>query len=352
MGVIKLPKTSLEFFKSNLDEIFETGSLAEGPWSAKLSDFARTYCGVKCAVPTASNGSGLMALLHLYKEYRQRTDVLIQSNTMYGVKTLVNAAGMTLSGFIDCSPLTLMPGVRDVEAALEDCSDAATLIVLLSHIGGIINPEMAAIASLCKESGVTLIEDCAHSFGATSDGRHSGAFGDAGAYSFYATKAVPAGEGGIVVTNDEEIGTALADYVKYDRFNQRMNIGVNIRPSEVQALLLYSVTKEVEAIIDDKRKIAAVYVEACQELGISYIDQEAQHTRGNYYKFIVLAESGNVRDALPDLKTVTSKVYDYCLGRSRIITTNHACLPIWYDQTPEVAKRVVVELESSRAQVQ
>ena len=349
MGVIKLPGSSLEFFKSNLDEIFETGSLAEGPWNQRLSALAQTYCGTTCAIPTTSNGSGLMALLHLYKEYRHRTEVLIQSNTMYGVKTLVNAAGLTLSGFIDCNPLTLMPSLRDVETALEDRSNTATLIVLLSHIGGIINPEMDAIASLCQERGVTVIEDCAHSFGATLNGKHSGAFGDAGAYSFYATKAVPAGEGGIVVTNDEEIGRALTDYVKYDRFNQLMNIGVNIRMSETQALLVYSVAKEVGEIIDNKSKIAARYVEACQDLGIRYIDQEAQHTRGNYYKFIVLAENGSIADALPELKTMTSKVYDYCLGKSHIITTNHACLPIWYDQPPEVAEGVVAELTMSRA---
>ena len=85
---------------------------------------------------------------------------------MYGVKTLVNAAGITLSAFIDFSPLTLMPSVSDVETALEDCGNTATLIVLLSHIGGIVNPEMDAIASLCRWSGAILIEDCAHSFGA------------------------------------------------------------------------------------------------------------------------------------------------------------------------------------------
>ena len=160
---------------------------------------------------------------------------------------------------------------------------------------------------------------------------------------------MPAGEGGIVVTNDEEIGRALGDYVKYDRFNQLMNIGVNIRLSEVQALLVYSVAKEVGEIIDNKSKIAARYVEACQKLSITYIDQETQDTRGNYYKFIVLSANGSIEDALPELKTMTSKVYDYCLGRSHTITTNHACLPIWYDQPPEVAKGVVEELELSRA---
>ena len=349
MGLIKLPSSSLEFFKSNLDQIFESGSLAEGPWSLQLADLIQSYCGVGCAVSTASNGSGLMALLHLYKEYRQRTEVLIQSNTMYGVKTLVNAAGLTLSGFIDCSPMTLMPTASDVEKAVEDCKDRSKLIVLLSHIGGIINPEMDAIASFCKSNGVTLIEDCAHSFGATLDGKHSGTFGDAGAYSFYATKAVPAGEGGIVITDDEEIGNALVNYVKYDRFDQLMNIGVNIRLSEVQALLLYSVAAEVEEIINNKKNIAAKYINVCRNLDITYMDQETQNAQGNYYKFIVLAENGNIQDTLPELKTVTSKVYDYCLGKSQVITTNHACLPIWYDQPPEVAEQVVNELEMSLA---
>ena len=57
MGLIKVPRSSLEFFKLNLDEIFESGSLAEGPWTAKLSEFARTHCDVSYAIPTASNGS-------------------------------------------------------------------------------------------------------------------------------------------------------------------------------------------------------------------------------------------------------------------------------------------------------
>ena len=101
MGLIKLPTNSVEFFKSHLQQIFDTGNLAEGPWNERLSEFVQSYSQVKCAIPTASNGSGLMALLQLYKENYDRTDVYIQSNTMYGVKTLVNAAGMQLAGFID-----------------------------------------------------------------------------------------------------------------------------------------------------------------------------------------------------------------------------------------------------------
>ena len=201
MGFIKLPEVSIAFFKSHLDEIFKSGNLAEGPWNDRLADYVKEYCGSSFAIPTASNGSGMMALLQIYKGTSNRTRVLLQSNTMYGVKTLVNSAGLEVSGYIDCDTNTLMPGLRDVKKAVAEFQDRSSLIILLSHIGGIINPEIVDIADFCTGNDIILLEDCAHSFGATFKGKHSGTFGNAGVYSFYATKAVPAGEGGIVITN-------------------------------------------------------------------------------------------------------------------------------------------------------
>lgn len=347
MGLIKLPQASIDFFKSNLDKIFETGNLAEGPWNKKISDFMKKYCDVEHATPTVSNGSGMMALLQIYKENDNRSKVLLQSNTMYGVKTLVNSAGLEVSGYIDCNPMTLMPDLFDVENAVKGITDKQSLIILLSHIGGIINPEIAEIAEFCKQNNIVLLEDCAHSFGATYKNKHSGTFGDAGVYSFYATKAIPAGEGGVVVTNNKPLGITLNKYVMYDRFDQKMNIGVNIRPSEVQSLLIYSVAKEVDQIIKNKNDIASKYIKACQELSIPFIRQDSADNIGNYYKFIVLSEQGDISVDLPNLQTTTSKVYDYCLGNTRVITTNHACLPIWYDQSQDVAEKVIKELKAS-----
>jgi|GEM_PF-1202969 len=346
MGLIKIPDASISFFKSHLDEIFESGDLAEGPWNVMLSDYIKEYCGSAFAVPTSSNGSGMMALLQIYKETNNCTKAILQSNTMYGVKTLINSAGLEVSGYIDCDKNTLMPGLTDVKKAVDQYVDRSSLIVILSHIGGIVNPEIEGIANFCQENDIILVEDCAHSFGATLKGRHSGIFGNAGVYSFYATKAVPAGEGGIVITNSEKIGNAISDYVIYDRFRQVMDIGVNIRQSEVQALLVYSVAKEVGNIIENKREIASIYMETCNELDIPFISQEGKNIQGNYYKFIVLSKAGNISEYLPKLKTTTSKVYDYCLGSTYIITTNHACLPIWYGQSNDITMKVVNELRA------
>ena len=81
MGTIKLPKNAIDFFKSNQNKIFDSGNLAEGPWNEKLSEKIKSICNVKNAICVNSNGSGLVGLLLIYKEYYGRTDVMIQSNT-------------------------------------------------------------------------------------------------------------------------------------------------------------------------------------------------------------------------------------------------------------------------------
>lgn len=349
MGMIKIPQPAISFFKENLDEIFDTGNLAEGKWNQKLSNHISGYCSVKHATPTSSNGSGLVALMLVYKGYFNRSEVLLQSNTMYGVKTMVYSSGCNLSGFIDCTLDTLMPSFEQVKHAVEILiGDKNKTIILLSHIGGIINPDIEKIAEYCKSENIVLLEDCAHSYGATHNGKHSGTFGEAGVYSFYATKSVPAGEGGIVITKNDEIGEYIRRFVIYDRFEQKMNIGSNNRPSEIQALLIYAVVKCSDEIINNKREIADKYITVCDELSIPYIKQITKTSRGNYYKFIIYNQEKPIKEYLPTLKTITSGVYDYTLGNSRLITTHHVCLPIWYGQDDEVTEKAISELYASR----
>ena len=347
--MIKLPKTSIEHFKKHQDRIFQTGHLAEGPWNEKLSDLVKSITEAKYAVPTCSNGAGIVALLQIYNEYHNRSQVMIQSNTMYGVKTMVKSGNCDLVGYIDCGLDTLMPSITDVMSAVESYSgDYEHLIVLLSDIGGIINPDEEKIAAYCREKRIVLIEDCAHSFGATLNGKHAGTFGDAGVYSFYATKAIFAGEGGIVVTNNSEIADLVKGFTIYDRFDQVMEIGVNIRPSELQALFSYSVVQDYQNIIEEKSITANLYIKACNDLGISFIDQDNDNDKGNYYKFIITSDTP-IKESLPSLQTTTSSVYDYYLGVESNIVTNHACLPIWYNQDSEVTERVLRELYEKKA---
>ena len=349
MGIIKLPKKSIEFYKENIDEIFESGTLAEGKWNNEISSFIIDMTGASKAIPTSSNGSGLVAILNIYSYYFNRKKCLIQSNTMYGVSTLVRAGGCTLDGFIDCRLHSLMPSLEDVKNSVNNytTSEKKELIIMLSHIGGIVNPDMESIASLCKEENIILIEDCAHSFGATLNGKHSGLFGDAGVYSFYSTKAIPAGEGGIIVTNNEEIGQMAMDYSIYDRFKQKLKIGFNNRVSEPQALLAYSVVKEWKEIVANKVVIANKYVKICNQLNIKYISQNENGLVGNYYKFVLYNADIKASKYFQGLETKTSPVYDYSIGVDNPLAEHHVCLPIWYGQEDEITDKAINELLNS-----
>lgn len=349
MGMIKLPSEAISFFKNNIDEIFLTGNLAEGKWNKEISNLIKKFCNVKNATPTSSNGAGLVALMTIYRTYYNRTRVLIQSNTMYGVKTMVNSAACEIAGYIDCKLETLMPGIDDLKRSVTEFKgNKSELIILLSHLGGIINPDIVEIAEYCSLNNIILLEDCAHSFGATLNGKHSGTFGNGGVYSFYATKSIPAGEGGVVITTNDDIGSLVEKYVIYDRFDQKLKIGVNIRPSEIQALLIYSVLSHTSEIIDNKKVIAAEYIPVCEELKLPFISQNSGGMQGNYYKFVIYSPHKDINLFLPKLITKTSGIYDYSLSNYNHITTRHVCLPIWYGQESVVTNKVISELYASK----
>ena len=110
----------------------------------------KSICDVKNAICVNSNGSGLVALLLIYKEYYGRTNAMIQSNTMYGVKTITKTAGYNLVNIIDCQLKTLMPSFGDLKKAVNDYKgEAKKLVILISDIGGIINPDIEKISKFC-----------------------------------------------------------------------------------------------------------------------------------------------------------------------------------------------------------
>ena len=348
MGAIKLPKNSIDFFKNNQNKIFSSGNLAEGPWNDQLSEKIKSIANTKNAICTNSNGSGLVALLLIYKEYYGRTDVMIQSNTMYGVKTITKTAGYNLVDIVDCHLETLMPNFNDIEKAVNNYKgEVKKLIIMLSDIGGIINPDIEKISKFCKAKNIILLEDCAHSFGSTLNKKFAGTFGDAGVYSYYSTKAIFAGEGGVVVTKDNDLAKLLKDYIAYDRFNRKMEIGCNIRLPELQALMIFSVVKEYKEIIKNKFETARKYVDICNTLKLKYINQNNSSLMGNYYKFTIISPSKNISDFLPKIKTTTSKVYDYSLGKSSEIPKKHLCLPIWYELEETTSDKVISEIKES-----
>jgi dTDP-4-amino-4,6-dideoxygalactose transaminase len=347
MGVIKLPSQSIKFFERHYTEIFSSGNLAEGKWNKRVSEWGSEFTSAPFSLAFNSNGSGLFTILRLLKRYRGKKNIFLQSNTMYGVKTIAVSSGLELKGFVDCSLDYLMPTLKQVEIFVNNLKDPQNSVFLLTHIGGWINPDIKEIASLCSKKGISLVEDCAHSLGSILDNNHSGLYGLAGVYSLYATKAVPAGEGGLMVTKDEELYEMSKRFIMYDRFEQQIDVGINLRMSEINALLSFSVLKETESIIENKYLVAKKFIDQCNTKSLDFIDPLELGHRSNLYKFILLAKNDDQLTRLKGLKTKTSSVYDYSLGSDPYeIALRHICLPIWYDQDSETTNKVLAELDN------
>mgnify|MGYP000412644181 CR=1 FL=1 len=347
MGTIKLPSQSINFFEKHYPEIFSSGNLAEGEWNERVALWASKYTGAPFSLAFNSNGSGLYTILRLLKRYRSKKNIFLQSNTMYGVKTIARSSGLKLKGFVDCSIEHLMPTLKQVEEFVDNLDEPSNSVFLLTHIGGWINPDIKEIASFCDSKGIALVEDCAHSLGSLLDNCHSGLYGIAGVYSLYATKTIPVGEGGLMVTKDQELHEMSKRFIMYDRFEQQLDVGVNFRMSELNALLSFSVLKETESIIENKYVVSQKYSKICKSKGIDFIDPLELGHRANLYKFILLAKNIEQLNRLKKINTKTSPVYDYSLGSDPFeIALKHLCLPIWYGQDEDVTNKVLSELEN------
>jgi dTDP-4-amino-4,6-dideoxygalactose transaminase len=107
--------------------------------------------------------------------------------------------------FVDIDPATLNMSTAGLEAALESQSKAGRTVsaIIPVHVAGL-PCDMESIGFLSRKYGVPVVEDAAHAFPVRRSGRFIGTLGDAGVYSFYATKTITTGEGGMAVTDSDE----------------------------------------------------------------------------------------------------------------------------------------------------
>lgn len=123
--------------------------------------------------------------------------------------------------------------------------------------------DMARICELAARHGLYVIEDCAEALGTAVDGRHLGAFGDIGAFSFYGNKVITTGEGGAVVTQDPELHRRLVLLKGQGQDPTRrywhVELGFNYRMTNLAAAIGLGQIERIDSILARKRQIAAMY---------------------------------------------------------------------------------------------
>ncbi len=239
-----------------IDAILD-GALSMGP---NVHAFEREFAarvGVRHAIAMNSCTSALEAVL-LSKGVAGR-EVIIPAETFIATGMAVHLAG-GIPVFAEISEATLCLDLDDVKRRVTP----RTAGVILVHMAGLITPDILEFRQFCDDNGLFMIEDAAHSPGARHGDREAGSFGHAGCFSFFPTKVITAGEGGMLTTDDDRVAAFARSFQHRGRDMQSqieryVLPGRNVRMTETSALLGRVQLSHLDEFLVGRRQVAAIY---------------------------------------------------------------------------------------------
>lgn len=180
------------------------GIIAPGKYLHSLEESLRTYFGVKHVYLVSSGKSALVLILRGLATLSKKKNVLIPAYTCFSVPSSVIHAGMRVT-LCDINPATFDFNYDTIHAVLGD----DTLCVVATHLFGI-PADVPRIQELCRTKNSYVVEDASQSLGGNLNGGKLGTIGDVGFFSLGRGKNITCGEGGIIITNSDEIAAAIS----------------------------------------------------------------------------------------------------------------------------------------------
>ncbi len=315
IGFDQLDKERLDYMWR---KILDTQQWSEGPYTEKFEDKWSHQIKRKSVSFSSWGGAALAALE--YFNVKGET-VLCPSNTFMATPLSVAKAGGNVE-FVDCNKNDLCMSYENLKEKINEFQPAAVWVV---HVGGHIAFQIEEIAKLCKEKGIVLLEDCAHAHGASWNGKRAGSWGDVGVYSFYATKTISTGEGGMLVTENKDLLEFSKLYRNYGKFDYNVE-GLNYRISEFTAAIGCVQTDRLDDIVTWKNEYAKEHLNSKYQNRVRF----PEGMISGYYKYIIFDR----------IENSTGKVYDepchriikkgYELPNTDWVVENHWCVPLYY----------------------
>ncbi|KAB7514661.1 aminotransferase class I/II-fold pyridoxal phosphate-dependent enzyme [Halosegnis rubeus] len=290
----------------NVSDVIESGMIADGP---RVRDFEREfadYCGASQAVATSNGTTALHAAIEALGLGPGDRVVTTPFSFISSSNTIRLAGAEPVFADISRESFNLDPdSVRKI--AEEQDVDA----ILAVHLYGL-PCNMEALSSIAADHDLHLIEDCAQAHGATYNGQRVGSFGDVGCFSFYPTKNMTTGEGGMVTTDSEAVADRVASFVNHGRppegGYEHVRLGHNFRMTSIAAAIGNEQLRKLPEYLAQRRATAERFSDEIEVEGVRtpVIPDNQTHA---YHQYTLLTDA---REALIEhlhKNDVGAKVY-------------------------------------------
>jgi perosamine synthetase len=269
-------------------EVLESGMLAQGPRVQAFEDAFAEYCGVEHAVATSSGTAALHVAL-LAHGIGAGHEVITTAFTFISSANAILFVGAR-PVFVDIDPVTYNIDPRLLEAAITPRTKA----IMPVHLFGL-TADMAPILELAEQYNLILIEDACQAHGAEYDGRRAGSFGT-GCFSFYPTKNLTTGEGGMITTGDHRIADRCR-MIRQHGMRRRYyhdELGFNFRMTDVHAAIGLAQLEKLERFNEARIANARYLSEHLQGVVAPVVPQARRHV---FHQYTVRVPDGR-RDGL------------------------------------------------------
>ncbi len=360
---IYFPEDKKKLILERFKEILNNGQFTLGKYGQEFESKWQSYLGVKHAIAVNSGTSAIEIPVRALK--LENSEIIVPTNTFIATASaIVHAKAKPVLADIK-ENLCLDP--ESVKAKITNKTKA----VIFVHIAGNVPKEILEIKEICKDHNLFLIEDAAHAQGSSLNGQKAGTFGDVAAFSFYPTKVITSGEGGLIVTNSNLINEKSrifrdqgkesflsADFVEF---------GHNYRLSEFHAAIGLAHFDLLEQFIDERNKIAEKYDEGLKKIN-KIRTLKIPECRSNYYKYVAFLDNVDRKKLKELLKEkysigLSGEVYEtplhlqkafsnfgYKLGdfpNAEKFCSSHICLPIYNSMQDDEINYVLESLNST-----
>ncbi len=302
--MIKFSKLNIESKDLKLvSNIIKSGWLSHGKYTSKLEKKFCDYTGAKYAIAVSS----CTAALHiscLAANLKKGDEVLVPSQSHTATSHAVEYTG-AMPVFVDTDKYS---GNIDSQNIIKKITKNTKAIIVV-HMNGKAC-EMYDILKICKRYNLKLIEDCAHSLGSNYKGKkHLGNYGLSGCFSFYPTKQITSGEGGMIITNNKKfylIAKKLRAFgIDNDPSKRKLAghydvkyLGFNYRLTEFQACLAYQQLSRYQKNLKVRRKNVEIYINSLKNIKNIFIENFDRNN--SYFLCQIILKTKKIRNGLLD----------------------------------------------------